>query len=67
MGIWRITKYHCDENGMPYGETFQSMCYSKDLMETYKNPKYVESIEEEVAINTFKTIWTKADGYEGNW
>lgn len=52
---------------MPYGETFQSMCYSKDLMETYKNPKYVESIEEEVAINTFKTIWTKADGYEGNW
>ena len=47
MNIWRITKYRCDQNGIPYGDPIQSMCYTQELMESYKNPKFVLKIEEE--------------------
>lgn len=56
--IWRITKYHCDEEGRPYGEPFQSLCYTQELMESYKNPKYVIKIEEEKSKNKWEVIWT---------
>jgi hypothetical protein len=35
-------------------------------MESYKNPKFVIKIEEEVAINEYKVIWTKEEGNESN-
>lgn len=54
--MWRITKYHCDEWGVPYGEPFNSVCYTNELMETYKNPKYVLKIEEIIGTE-YKTIW----------
>lgn len=57
--MWRITKYKCDENGKPYGDPFTSECFSQELMETYKNPKYVEKIEECIEPNKFKVIWTR--------
>ena len=61
MHIWRITKYHCDENGVPYGDPFTSICYSYELMETYKNPKYVVSIEEQIDLYKWKTIWSNEE------
>ena len=42
--MWKITKYHCDESGKPYGAPFTTDCYSQELMESYKNPKFVEKI-----------------------
>lgn len=66
MGIWRITKYRCDQMGIPYGEPIQSLCYSMELMETYKNPKYVVKIEEEISSNQYKVIWTKDEENESN-
>ena len=54
--MWKITKYHCDENGKPYGDPFTTDCYSQELMESYKNPKFVEKIEA-VEGATLKTIW----------
>ena len=44
MNVYRITSYHCDENGKPFGEPFQHIVYTDELMETYKNKKYVEKI-----------------------
>ena len=66
MNIWRITKYRCDQNGVPYGDPIQSLCYTQELMESYKNPKFVLKIEEEVAKNQYKVIWTKENGNESN-
>lgn len=57
--IWRIWKYKCDEQGVPYGDLVCSMCYSQELMQTYKNPKYVEKIEVQEDDNKFVTIWEK--------
>ena len=54
--MWQITKYHCDENGKPYGEPFTSICYSQELMESYKNPKFVEKIEA-FEGSSLKTDW----------
>jgi hypothetical protein len=58
--MWLITKYHCDENGRPYGEAFQSECYSQELMESYKNPKFVVAIQEKIGAGQYKTIWQAA-------
>lgn len=58
--MWIITKYHCDENGQPYGEPFTSICYTAELMESYKNPKYVVKIEE-LSNNNKKVIWTNGE------
>jgi hypothetical protein len=66
MNIWRITKFRCDQNGVPYGDPIQSLCYTQELMESYKNPKFVIKIEEEVAKNQYKVIWTKENGNESN-
>jgi hypothetical protein len=30
-------------------------------MESYKNPKFVVKIEEQVALDTYKVIWTKEE------
>lgn len=57
--VYRITDYHCDENGKPYGEPYQHLVYTDELMETYKNPKYVEKIEEFLHGDTWRVIWTK--------
>ena len=46
MNVYRVTSYHCDENGKPFGEPFQHIVYTDELMETYKNKKYVEKIED---------------------
>lgn len=59
--IWRITKYRCDTTGTPYGEPIQSLCYTKELMESYKNPKFVLKIEEEDDNNNWKVIWERGD------
>lgn len=59
--IWRITKYRCDVTGTPYGEPIQSLCYTKELMESYKNPKFVLKIEEEDDHNNWKVIWERGD------
>ena len=61
MNIWRITKYRCDQNGVPYGDPIQSLCFTQELMESYKNPKFVIKIEEQVALDTYKVIWTKEE------
>jgi hypothetical protein len=60
--IWRITKYRCDEAGMPYGDPIQSLCYTQELMESYKNPKFVIKIEEEVSPSEWVVIWTAERG-----
>lgn len=65
MNTWRITKYRCDSEGVPYGDTIQSLCYTKELMESYKNPKFVVKIEEEVELNVWKVIWTRGE-YESD-
>lgn len=54
--MWQITKYHCDEYGQPYGEPFTSICYSYELMESYKNPKFVEKIDI-IEGSSFRTVW----------
>lgn len=59
MNVYRITSYHCDENGKPYGEPYQHIVYTDELMETYKNPKYVEKIDVFVRKAGWKTIWSK--------
>lgn len=49
MTMWRITRYHADENGEPVGEPFVSDCYTEELMNSYKNPqlsKLVVKIEQ---------------------
>lgn len=55
---WKIYKYRCDENGTPYGEIVVSNCLTQELMESYKNPKFVEKIEE-VKNCESKVIWTR--------
>lgn len=60
--IWRITKYRCDESGMPYGDPIQSLCYTQELMESYKNPKFVIKIEEEVSPSEWVVVWTAERG-----
>ena len=59
MNVYRITSYHCDENGKPFGEPFQHIVYTDELMETYKNKKYVEKIDVFVRKAGWKSIWTK--------
>lgn len=59
MNVYRVTSYHCDENGKPYGEPYQHIVYTDELMETYKNPKYVEKIDVFVRKAGWKTIWSK--------
>lgn len=58
--MWKITKYRCDEEGRPYGQPYTSICYTNELMESYKNPKFVEKIEE-VNGSNLKTIWTRSE------
>lgn len=55
--MWTITKYKCDQTGKPYGKPFTSICYTPDLMESYKNPKFVEKIEL-MEGKTLTPIWT---------
>lgn len=55
---WKIYKYRCDENGMPYGESVISDCLTQELMESYKNPKFVEKIVE-VKNSESKVIWSR--------
>lgn len=55
---WKIYKYRCDENGTPYGEIVVSDCLTQELMESYKNPKFVEKIEE-LKNSESKVIWTR--------
>ena len=59
MNVYRVTSYHCDENGKPFGEPYQHIVYTDELMETYKNPKYVEKIDIFVRKAGWKSIWTK--------
>ena len=59
MNVYQVTGYHCDENGKPFGEPFQHIVYTDELMETYKNKKYVEKIDVFVRKAGWKTIWTK--------
>lgn len=59
MNVYRVTSYHCDENGKPFGEPYQHIVYTDELMETYKNPKYVEKIDIFVRKAGWKPIWTK--------
>ena len=59
MNVYRVTSYHCDENGKPFGEPFQHIVYTDELMETYKNKKYVEKIDVFVCMDGWKPIWTK--------
>ena len=59
MNVYRITSYHCDENGKPFGEPSQHIVYTDELMETYKNKKYVEKIDVFVRKAGWKPIWTK--------
>lgn len=54
--LWKIYKFKCDANGLPYGDVVTSMCYSKELMESYKNRKFVVKIEE-VSGSEAKTVW----------
>lgn len=55
---WIITQYHCDENGTPYGEPYESICWTEELMESYKNPKFVEKIVE-VNKASKKVVWER--------
>lgn len=55
---WIITQYHCDENGIPYGEPYESICWTEELMESYKNPKFVEKIVE-VNKASKKVVWER--------
>ncbi len=55
--LWKIYKFKCDSNGLPYGDVVTSMCYSKELMESYKNRKFVVKIEE-VSGSEAKTVWS---------
>ena len=59
MNVYRVTSYHCDENGKPFGEPFQHIVYTDELMATYKNKKYVEKIDVFVRMDGWKPIWTK--------
>ena len=59
MNVYRVTSYHCDENGKPFGEPFQHIVYTDELMETYKNKKCVEKIDVFVRMDGWKPIWTK--------
>lgn len=58
MTIWLITQYHCDSDGKPYGEPYETVCYTEELMESYKNPKFVEKIVE-VSKGSRKVVWTR--------
>ena len=55
---WKIYKYRCDENGIPYGDIVTSNCFTQELMESYKNPKFVEKIEE-IKNCESKVVWTR--------
>ena len=55
---WKIYKYRCSEDGQPYGDLIVSDCLTQELMESYKNPKFVEKIEE-IKHCTTKVIWTR--------
>lgn len=59
---WRITKYKCDETGKPYGTPIQSLCFTQELMEAYKNPKFVVQIEEKIGENNWKIVWVSDRG-----
>lgn len=58
MIYWLITQYHCDENGRPYGEPYESVCWTEELMESYKNPKFVEKIVE-VNKRSRRVVWER--------
>jgi hypothetical protein len=57
--MWLITKYKCDENGKPYGDAFQTPCYTQDLMEAYRGRHFVEKIDEVVGNGQLKTVWSR--------
>lgn len=54
--IWKIYKYKCDEMGRPYGDIVTSMCYTQELMNSYKGRHFVTKIEE-VTNNGTKLVW----------
>lgn len=58
MTYWLITHYHCDETGRPFGDAFETICYTEELMESYKNPKFVEKIVE-VNRGSKRVVWTR--------
>lgn len=58
MSYWLITKYHCDNEGVPYGEPFTTICFTEELMESYKNPKFVTKIVE-VGLRSRRVIWER--------
>lgn len=59
MNVYRVTSYHCDENGKPFGEPYQHIVYTDELMETYKNKKYVKKIDVFVRKDGWNPIWTR--------
>ena len=65
MNVYRVTSYHCDENGKPFGEPFQHIVYTDELMETYKNKKYVEKIED--AMSKAPILTKRRKGYNDDF
>ena len=60
MTMWRITRYHVDENGNPYGEPFIPDCYTEELMESYKNPQLKSVVKiEQYTAKKWTVIWSK--------
>ena len=56
---WKIYKYRCNEDGRSFGDVITSICYTEELMESYKNPKFVVKIEEFDKKTGFKVIWER--------
>jgi hypothetical protein len=57
--MWKITKYHCDENGSPYGEPFTTVCYTQELMESYRKAHFVQKIVEVLGKGQEKVVWER--------
>lgn len=57
--MWKITKYHCDENGSPYGESFTTVCYTQELMESYRKAHFVQKIVEVLGKGQEKVVWER--------
>lgn len=62
--MWKITKFEV-KDGIPYGDPITSICYTQELMESYKNPKFVVKIEEIVGKNKLELVWSNRK-YDSN-
>lgn len=57
--MWLITKYKCDENGKPYGDAFQTPCYTQELMDAYRGRHFVEKIDLVMGNGKLKPVWSR--------